>query len=274
MTNQPASAKISSEYDSAIKQHYDNVAKNDKDSATSTMADLYIREKETALIIKQINKYIEQKNGKLSIVDVGCGNGYTLSKLSETFPDFDFEGVEFNDSLRAIAKERFLQKTTKISAGDIRLPESLPQKKFDVLICQRVIINLLNPEDQKNALNNLLELVKPNGLLIFIECFKSELINLNSARSEFGLDILPYAHHNLYLDDDFFTRSELNEFSFSEQNSFSTHYFVSRVLHPSFLKATAGDFLRNSHFVSFFSQALPDSIGNYSPLKLLAFKKV
>ena len=43
-------------YDSLIKDHYDNVAKVDKDSATSTMVDLFIRNAETEFIINMINR--------------------------------------------------------------------------------------------------------------------------------------------------------------------------------------------------------------------------
>jgi hypothetical protein len=32
-------------------------------------------------------------------------------------------------------------------------------------------------------------------------------------------------------------------------------------------------FIRNSHFVRFFSAALPDGIGDYSPLRIHTFEK-
>ena len=291
MTDTPPSERIiASDYDATIKQHYDRVAQTDKAAPTSTMADLYVREKETAFISSQIAEYTHQRklkhldgeqyarkpgnDSKLSVLDVGCGNGYTLERISESFPDFDFKGIEFNASLREIAAKRFLKKDIPISEGDIRILSSLPQKKCDILICQRVIINLLDATDQKTALSNLVEIVNPKGLLIFIECLKSGLANLNSARSEFELGELPPAHHNLYLEDDFFSHPSLKEFDNSKLEGFSTHYFVSRVLHPTFLNGNKPDFVRNSHFVSFFSQALPDSIGKYSPLKLFAFTKL
>ena len=40
----------------------------------------------------------------------------------------------------------------------------------------------------------------------------------------------------------------------------STHYFVTRVLHASYIKSINGSFIRNSHFVKFFSNALPVKI--------------
>ena len=277
-------------YDVEIKKHYDRVADTDKDAASSTMADLHVRETETKFIEQQIKDFTRQQKNqdligkgpatgsdeakKFSILDVGCGNGYTLENLSNAFPDFHFQGIEFNDALREIANQRFAKKNNvSINKGDIRNIDSLPEEKVDILICQRVLINLLDENDQKSALDNLIKVVKPNGLLIFIECFKSGLDHLNSARQEFDLEALSPAHHNLYLSDAFFDHTLLLELDHSQAESFSTHYFVSRVLHQAFLNATQKELIRNSHFVSFFSKALPPDVGRYSPLKMLSFLK-
>jgi SAM-dependent methyltransferase len=274
-------------YDLDIKNHYDKVAMVEKDSSSSTMADAYIRDNETKFIIDQIQKFKKvsdetklghetdpEKENFFTILDVGCGNGYTLDFVSDSFPSFSFQGIEMNDSLRQVAADRFVEKKVSIKHGDIRDTSTLQTGMVDILICQRVLINLLDPNDQKLALNNLINLVKSGGLLVFIACFASGLNNLNSARQEFGLDELPPAHHNLYLNDGFFRHKALVDFDNSQTELFSTHYFTSRVLHESFLKITQRDFIRNSHFVSFFSNALPKNIGEYSPLKALSFTKV
>ncbi|MDB4029599.1 class I SAM-dependent methyltransferase [Gammaproteobacteria bacterium] len=266
---------MSNQYDLDIKNHYDQVAANDKNSSTSTMADLFIRESETKFIINQINKYSQnQDNNELTVLDVGCGNGYTLEILSDEFPNFNLHGLEFTDSLREIANKRFGAGEIQVAKGDIRDRDSLPKDAVDVLLCQRVLINLLAPEDQERALNNLIELVNPGGLLLFIECFQSGLENLNSARKEFELDELPPAHHNLYLKDQFFQHDLLTIFDKSEEESLSTHYFISRVLHETFLRANDKEFIRNSHFVRFFSNAFPGNVGQYAPLKTMSFIKV
>lgn len=269
-------------YDNTIKEHYDAVAKSEGAAETSTMADLYIRKKETTFILDSIEKFIASKktalnnsqlDDKIKILDVGCGNGFTLSKIRERFDNSIIEGIESNDSLRAIAGGRFPDNRVKIRAGDIREQNSLPEIEVDVLICQRVIINLLNTADQKRALRNLIKLVKINGLLVFIESFQNEFDNLNSARREFGLEPIAPAHHNLYLSSDFFDVCQLKKICYSDENLLSTHFFVSRVLHASFLSERGLPFFRNSHYVNFFSRALPESIGDYSPLKFLSFER-
>jgi ubiquinone/menaquinone biosynthesis C-methylase UbiE len=107
------------DYDEAIKQHYDHVAQTDKDSATSTMADLYIREKETTFISGQIAEYTRQqkvehldnggyargpgKDNHFSILDVGCGNGYTLARIIREAAEEWFAGSEIAAKMLAAA---------------------------------------------------------------------------------------------------------------------------------------------------------------------------
>lgn len=269
--------KSTKNYDPEIRNHYDAVAKLYGDSPASTMADIKIRKTETDFIISQINSFLKKnkiiKINRLSAIDIGCGNGFTLSELKNKFYDISFSGIENNDSLRKIANARLKLHKIKVMKGDIRNLSSLPRNQYDILICQRVLINLLEKKHQAQALKNLIGLMKKNGVMIFIEAFKSNLNNLNDARKEFGLEVLPPAHHNLYLEDNFFKNSLIKLYDNSSENKLSTHYFLSRVIHPVFLKSGGLELKRNSHFVSFFSQALPDSIGNYSILKMLAFLK-
>lgn len=266
-------------YDEDIKKHYDEVAQLYKDSSSSTMGDEIIRKKETNFIFDSINDYARRQgaNKKLEIIDVGCGNGFTLTQLLKQMPQHSYSGMEFNDSLREIAISQLKSTNATVFKGDIRNLETFPKKQFDVLVCQRVIINLLNPEDQKLALDNLIKLVVPGGLLIFIEAFQSGLRNLNAARKELKISELPPAHHNLYLQDDFFNHDLLNVWENENQEYtpyyLSTHYYVTRVWHELALKATNSEFIRNSHFVHFFSNALPNNVGKYSPLLMHTFTR-
>lgn len=270
-------------YDSDIRKHYDAVAAAEGMSATSTMADEIIRDRETDAILKFVAAGVRdlgasQSGRRLRIVDVGCGNGYTLSRLAETFPRQDLVGFEFTESLRAHALEqtgRFAN--VDVRPGDIRDPALAEADGFDLLICQRVLINLLDPADQRAARDNLLRVVKPGGRLIFIEAFEAGLGRLNEARAEFGIDPLPPAHHNLYLPDDFFSVEGIGPLpgasGATDMHTLSTHYYVTRVFHEAFLKTTGTAFKRNSHFVKFFSQALPEGIGEYSPLRIVCLEK-
>ena len=263
-------------YDKTILAHYANVANLEGNLESCTMADEYIRKIETEFILIEIKKVVEELKNKskkkLKLCDVGCGNGYTLKKISESFLDIEISGIEFTPELRKIANQKNL--SCEVEFGDIRKIETIP-KNQNLIVSQRVLINLLSIKDQEKAILNLIASIQEGGYIIFIEAFNSGLKNLNDCRKELGMIEIPPAHHNLYLDDDFFDQFKEIEKVETElkENALSTHYFISRVLHDLALTANNANFTRNSMFVNFFDTALPAGIGNFSPLKFLVFKK-
>lgn len=267
------------EYDKAIRDHYRQVAETDELSWSSTMADEITRTLETDCIEGFVGDFIQNLSGsagQVNVLEVGCGNAFTLGVLSRKFPELSFTGLEYSDELRDLALTRVEQEQLQnvtIVPGDIRDPGFAGKDPFDLLICQRVLINLLDPNDQKSALENLRDSVRPGGGLIFIEAFQSGLDRVNAARAEFDLSAIPPAHHNLYLGDDFFDLDGLQPYTSDTldmpRNIFSTHYFVSRVFFPTMLGERP--FKRNSAFVEFFSSALKPAIGDYTQLMPLAF---
>jgi SAM-dependent methyltransferase len=275
------------EYDKTIQQHYRKVAADCGLSATSTMADEITRESETQAILQFISESLRLRQARggsrqVTIVDVGCGNGYTLERLSRIYYEIKFIGIEKSDELRALASSRFSgQDNVVILEGDIRDPAFAAEESGDILICQRVLMNLLNVDDQWSALNNIINVVRSpstslsGGTLLFIEGFSRYLTKLNEARAECELPPLPMAHHNLYLRDDFFDTPRLRPFGTEGRlppaNFLSTHYFVARVLHPLLIQKTPAK--RNSEFVRFFSEALKENVGDYSPLRLCIFER-
>ena len=263
-----------SKYDKEILAHYKKVAEKQLNDDSCTMDDQITRKLETLFITKIIDKEIKKqgKNKKLKISDLGCGNGFTLTKIAESFPNQEYSGFEYTDELKKIANSK-KNIPCQINYCDVRDRSTLPNN-LDIIICQRVLINLLDKEDQKKALRNILDSLKNGGILISIEAFSSNLSHLNLCRKELGLSAIPPAHHNLYLDDIFFKIPCLHkESSEEEDNYLSTHYFITRVLHDVALMATDSPFVRNSLFVDFFDQALPPGIGHFSPLKCMFFRK-
>ena len=260
-------------YDKVILDHYSQVSKQEGHLESCTMADQKIRDLESEFILDGIRSFVAVSSvEKIKLLDVGCGNGFTLSLVHRKFTQLQLSGIEYTPALRVLANKKGLP--CKILPGDIRDSLSIPTEQ-DIIICQRVIINLLNKEDQKKALQNLINSLRSGGILIVIEAFTSGLENLNKCRAELGLSQIPPAHHNLYLEDDFFSSNE-NFFEVSTAlgaNLLSTHYFISRVLHDLALASTNSSFVRNSLFVRFFDDALPVGIGQFAPLKCLIFKK-
>lgn len=272
------------EYDVVIAEHYRKVAEEEGLSENSTMADNITRTTETVAITKFVEACLKRRadNGDtapVKIMDVGCGNGYTLEVLSKEFPGHEFVGVEKTDELRELAVSRFeTESSVHVIPGDLRDEDFAKGHKADILICQRVLINLLDPNDQNSALGNVINTVdSEQGSLLFVECFESSLTRLNTARQEFDLDKISPAYHNLYLADDFFDvesvkAHELKPYGFDiSENFLSTHFYITRVLHPMMTVGKAVK--RNSEFVNFFSSALKPESGDYAPLKLVVLDR-
>lgn len=265
-------------YDSAVADHYRQVAETEGMSWSSTMADEIVRQTETDAIVAFVGDIADAGGAGLRVADVGCGNGYTLGMLAPAFPECRFTGFEMIGHMRELAEARVAERklaNVTVRPADIRRPDFAGGETFDVLVCQRVLINLLDGDDQARALDNLLAAVEPGGGLIFVEAFQSGLDTLNEARAEFDLPPIPPAHHNIYLSDDFFARDGLEPYE-SEgwtlpPNVLSTHYYVSRVLYPLLLDGRP--LIRNAHFIKVLSRALPPAIGNYSQVRIHAFRK-
>ena len=263
-------------YDKLIEEHYNSVAKEYGDSSSSTMLDDKIRSIETESICSVVNNLNAKKPKSYKIADIGCGNGYTLSVLNNFIPENNFLGVEYNQELKNISSMRFKEhKNISIVKGDIRLDNYFNDFQPEIVVCQRVLINLLDESDQNSALNNLIQIVDSGTILIFIEAFSKGLSNLNEVRQELSLDPIKPSHHNLYLNEDFFDHIELEEleskFNPVPKNFISSHYFISRAFYPGIIGKR--EFKRNSQIASFFAESLPPNVGNFSPLNFLCFRK-
>lgn len=270
-------------YEDQVMDHYTKVAQTVGLSSSCTMEDEYIRAGETRAIMSLVETAAKTVAGRLRVLDVGCGNGYTLRTLAEQIRNIGLEdrvelmGIEKNPDLLQLAQKMNEDWPVAVSGGDILRAETLSIDKGSVDICvsQRVIINLMDSADQRAATGNLVNLVKPDGHLLFIECFQDAMENLNAARKEFSLEPTAPAIHNLYLPPGFFDIPELKEAAPAgwdiPANLFSVHYYVQRVL-QSALRGNVID--RNSNFVRFFSAALPDAVGDYAPLRIHCFRKI
>ncbi len=252
--------------------HYKRIAANYGDKGTSTIKDQFIRNSEISFITKEIEKYKNQVNQKLVVLDVGCGNGYVLSVLSEMYPDFEFYGVEFTKELFDIAQARNLKNVTFFN-GDCR-NKNFISKKVDIIITERVLINIFNPNERLIAVKNFYELLNKGGRYLLIESFVESWQNLNMARKEMVLDIIPQSPQNRYIDEDFI--KNIKEIGFKEINGvippnyLSTYFYMTRIFHHLF--RPQGGKKEGSEFVKFFNEVIGPAKGNYSPIQFRVFE--
>lgn len=94
-----------------------------------------------------------------SVLDVGCGEGFTLAKLKSAKIGKNYEGIEVDPTAIELGKK--LYPSLNIKKGDIY---DLPYKSnsFDLIICTEVLEHLENP---KKAYKELLRVSRKYVLL-------------------------------------------------------------------------------------------------------------
>jgi ubiquinone/menaquinone biosynthesis C-methylase UbiE len=198
----------------------------------ATSRDFNLRELEISFIKRHF------RGGR--ILDLGCGNGYTLISLARVIPG-DFTGIDFSPNLLDGAKQLLARFESELCSkpvfiqGDVRdLPFS--DSSFDTVISERCLLNLPTREDQELAIREAHRVLAPGGRFISVEGTEDGLGRLNRVRRLLGLDAIPST-----------ARDNVSSLKFSEgtiesyfrqffhieaKQSFGTYYLISRVVHP------------------------------------------
>ena len=260
--------------DDLILQHYRKQAEAHGLEPVSTMADETTRELEIAAILTCL-RHVVHTIGAVSLLEVGCGNGYLLETIRTQYPDLTLSGTDYSPDMVALASSRGIA-GCEIREEDVRAL-SLPSDSFDVVVTERCLINLLDADAQGKAVAELARVLRPGGFAILVEAFTDGLANLNRARDELGLPANEAPYHNLWFEKERFLSYLEGRFRFvggtadgslPAQNFLSSHYFVSRVLYPS---VTKREVLYNTEFVKFFRFLPP--YGEYSPIQIFFLQK-
>jgi ubiquinone/menaquinone biosynthesis C-methylase UbiE len=262
--------------DELIRAHYKAVAEKHGDSPRSSMEDDIVRSKEIECIVNFYRFMKEETQHPLKVLEVGCGNGYALQVLSSLDETDRFWGVDLSEELLSIARKRQVPNCT-FMLGDARALSVEPEF-FDCVYTERCLINILDSDEQLEALRQIARVLKPKGSYLMIEGFADGLRNYNKARLECGLSEVKEAPHNKNFEKDeifaefrhLFTTvegSQLGQYLMAS-NFLSSYYFASRVLYPALTK---GEVVRNSEVAKFFSFLPP--IGNYSTIQAYFLRK-
>jgi len=258
----------------SIQKHYDDQARRFGRSSQSTMRDLNTRHLEVARLARALEQLTgKQRNCK--VLEIGCGNGYALSKLSKLL-DCKFFGIDTNRAMIRIASGRRLKNVT-FRVDDILGPR-LRERDFDVVFSERCLINLETWRMQERALESIRRVLRRGGHYVMLEMFEDGLNDLNGARGAVGLEKIPPAWHNRHL-----KKAELEKYikgkfenvlrkssGVAYDNFLSSYFFGSRVLYPALIQGK-GEIEYNNKFVKFFTGSPPS--GNYSPIQLCILQK-
>jgi ubiquinone/menaquinone biosynthesis C-methylase UbiE len=117
-----------------------------------------------------LHSLLQSGEGK-NILDLGCGTGVDLFKLSKQNPSF-LAGVDFSEGVLNIAKEKFKNlDSTKFTFehADITIPtfyvgKTLQENFFDIVMSCWVVSHMGNFEQLENYFTNIYNLMKKGGM--------------------------------------------------------------------------------------------------------------
>ena len=212
-----------------LRAEYD---RRDGHATYATSRDFNLRELE----IDFISEHLEEGR----VLDVGCGNGYTLISLARR-RHAEMIGVDFSASMiegaRALAASSAseLKATLTFQESDVR---ALPfqDDSFDFVISERCLLNLPSRDDQWQTIREIHRVLVDGGVYLMVEGTEDGLRRLNDARQAVGLEPIPSVSDSnfssLKFDEDELGEFLADLFTVAEVRYFGAYYLISRVLHP------------------------------------------
>jgi ubiquinone/menaquinone biosynthesis C-methylase UbiE len=257
-----------------IKKYWDTRAIENAQSSETTTNDVYLRELEICTLIQAIK---DTGLSEGTILDAGCGDGYSTIRISKELTTFRFVGIDYSENMIEIAQRRLREDgnpgTIEFIVADIeKLFPSFHSRKFDIVITDRCLINLDSTKAQYEVMRQIQQMLKPSGYYIAIENFLEGQKKLTELRQAVGLPEIPIRWHNLFFDESDFIAFAKSIFCFVRVVNFSSaYYFATRVIYSLLCK------IRNEqpdyrHEVHRLSVNLP-FVGDCSPIKLVIMQR-
>jgi ubiquinone/menaquinone biosynthesis C-methylase UbiE len=208
----------------------------------ATSRDSHARELEIQAIAKSID---DKEDRKGTILDLACGNGYTLISLAKRLKDWRMIGVDFSDNLIAGAKyileeerDELQSQPEFVCADAIEYVRNLKDDSIGFVITERFVQNLPSIEWQKDLVREVYRILKTGGRFLMCEGSQDGFTNLNAIRERVGLSVIPDTSADnvsaiRIVDDEFenYAQSEVG-FKVIQKLGMSNYFIISRVLHP------------------------------------------
>ena len=166
----------------------------------------------------------------VSLLEIGCGNGVNGFLLAERFPRMVYVGVDFSTRMIQAAMDLGKQRSARAellsrmafgvsdarqltaplaldsSKPSFRGPaifSSLPElEEFDVVMTDRMLINLATPEEQLDVMARIATLVRDGGMFLMLENSLQCHRRLNALRAAVDLPERVPAEFNVFVDEE------------------------------------------------------------------------
>lgn len=210
--------------------HLEENKKYWEDPNTRSLIDPNMKELE----IDFISRYLRDEH---EVADIGCGDGTTIVNIAPKVKSI--LGIERSDYLKNMAIQKLVEnkiENASICSGDILETDFC--EEFDIVITERVLINLPSWELQYQAIENIHRSLRVGGLYLMVENTNDGHNALNKLRQAVGLKSIDIHWHNLYLDYEVFCDGIKGKFEILERNGFSLYYFLTRIYTQMFANFT------------------------------------
>jgi 2-polyprenyl-3-methyl-5-hydroxy-6-metoxy-1,4-benzoquinol methylase len=230
--------------------------------------DIWLREIE----IDYVHQVLQSHPCK-NVLDFGCANGYSTTRLARSNPQCRFTGIDINPDMISVA-QTFPQQDSTLNLAFMKLDvlEDALTEKYDLIYAIRVFQNIESLAMQKRVLDKLLDLLQPGGLLLYIESYLDGYTRLNTDRVKMGLTPLPIHPHLTLLTEEFDNHVSRKMALIKRDSLSSSYYLITRLLY-SYIAQTNNEPIDYNHAIHQVAAMVPQ-IGDYGPQYASLFQTV
>lgn len=172
----------------ATDRHWNDRAQTHVDKRQVNIDDLVQRQLENDFVFAHL-----AENDR--VLEVGCGNGFLTQEIRKRVAYVD--SFDFAENMIVSALETYGEINNRFFVDSVLRPRNI-KSSYDRVICIRVLINLQNVEEQKVAIRNMANCLRPGGSLILVEGYLDGFDALNELRRQTGLPNMKPAAINFY----------------------------------------------------------------------------
>jgi SAM-dependent methyltransferase len=241
------------------------------DNYYASMEDTAIRDRaffelEVEAITSRVFAHAEAAAGaSLRVLELGCGTGFLAERVVERLrplgAELHFDGVDFSAIGVERAGRRELPECDFHEADFLEFVEGV-DGTYDIVITQRSIMAIMEPEGQTRLLSGIRDLLGPGSVGLLSEGSVQGLERLNELRAGLDIDRLEKVWHSRYLDereiDSTFANVEVTHFA-------GLYWLLTRVIYPYFEEP------HHNTPLHAFAATLPQA-GDFSPVRLFAVR--
>lgn len=230
--------------------------------------DIWIREIE----IRYINQFLKQNSYK-SIMDFGCANGYSSTRIAKENPESSFLGIDINQDMLNIANTLLTKnKISNLEFKNMDVTKESCDRKFSFIYTIRAIQNIESFEAQKAIFDCLYNMLNKYGIFLYIESYEQGYKILNEDRVKLGLNPLPLHEHLTLLTDEF-DNYVARRMKFIKSDSLSSSYYLVTRLLYSYIAKMSSEPIDYNHPIHQVGAIMPQ-IGEYGPQKASIYQKI